>query len=283
MKNFMFLSIVATLFIGCTKENSEIDTEIPVNSTEINLAIGVKENANLNDVFKTLNNLHFDIRQMNGFIYNSNTPANGIANLIDVLNQKSYINTGAWKATPYTVYYFQEENKTRIINSLFNMNLANQTDFLNLISSLKLEDRLSETKDIYLSIPVGTQTYWKTQMMKYSFVKWTETFDQTCISYEQAYIISANIPSNGNVNQTIPITITFGIYNGCGGFDNITETNSGNTKTISLKAKYEGCYCTQVAGKITTTYNFTPTTTGLHTIKFLQPNGEFLTYSITIK
>ncbi len=283
MKNIMLLSILAILFISCSKENSEIETVIPVNSTEINLAIGVKENANLSVVFNTLNNLHFDIRQMNGFIYNSNTPENSVVNLIDVLNQKSYINTGAWKATPYSVYYFQAENKTRIINSLFNMNLANQTDFLNLISSLKLEDKLSETKDIYLSIPVGTQTYWKTQMMKYPFVKWTETFDQICISFEHAYILSANIPITGSVNQTIPIPITFGIYNGCGGFGNITETNSGNTKTITIKAKYDGCICTQVAGKIQTTYNFIATTTGLHTIKFLQPNGDFQTYSITIQ
>lgn len=283
MKNIMLLSILVILLVSCSKENSEIETVIPVNSTEINLAIGVKENANLSVVFNTLNDLHFDIRQMNGFFYNSNTSANGVNTLINLLNEKPYINTGAWRATPYSVYYYPEENKTRITNSFFNMNLANQTDLINLVSSLHLEDRLSETKNIYLSIPVGTQTYWKTQMMKYPFVKWTETFDQICISYEHAYVISANVPITGSVNQTIPIPITFGIHNGCGGFGNIIENNSGNTKIITVKAKYEGCFCTQVAGNVQTTYNFVATTTGLHTIKFLQPNGEFLTYSITIQ
>ena len=41
-----------------------------------------------------------------------------------------------------------------------------KTDLINLISSLNLEDRLSETKNIYLSVPVETHKYWKTEMFK---------------------------------------------------------------------------------------------------------------------
>lgn len=282
MKNILTLSIISILFFSCSKDDTKIEP-IPVNSSEVNLAIGIKKDADLNLVLNTLNGLNFDIRQMNGFFYNSNTPASGVSNLINLLNQKTYINTGAWSATPYSVFFNQAENKTQILNSFFNMNLANQTDLINLITSLNLEDRLSETKNIYLSVPIGTHTYWKTKMMTYSFVKWTETFDQVCISYEHANVISANVPTSGNLNQTIPINITFGIYNGCGGFGNITETNSGNTKTITVNAKYEGCYCTQVIGEVQTTYNFIPTTTGNHIIKFLQPNGNFLTYNINIQ
>jgi hypothetical protein len=291
VRKILIIHFIAVLFFGCSSENDsngkktfEIDV-LPVheNSPEVNFAIGIKKDADLSLVFKTLNELHFDIRQMSGFVYNSNTAESGVSNLMDELNQKPYIKTGAWSATPYTVYFNQTENKTMILNSYFEMNIANQADLLNLISSLKWQDRLSEYKSITLSIPEGSQTYWKTEMKKYSFVKWTETFDQVCLSYEQAPVLSANVPTTGNVNQVIPIAVNFIIHNGCGGFGTITETNSGNTKTITLKAKYEGCFCTQVMGNIQTTYNFTATTTGIHTIKFLQPDGNFLTYSITIQ
>lgn len=283
--------IIAILFFSCSSENDpndkkrfEIDV-LPIheNSSKVNLAIGITKDANLSLVFKTLNELHFDIRQMNGFVYYSNTPESGVNTLRDELNQKPYIKTGAWSATPYTVFFNQTDNKTMIVNSFFEMNLTNQTDLLNLISSSKWEDKLSDTKDIYLSVPEGSEAYFKEQMKKFSFVKWTETFDQVCISYEQAPVLSANVPSSGNVNQVIPIPVVFVVHNGCGGFDSITETSSGNTKTIIVKAKYEGCLCTQSIGNIQTTYNFTATTTGIHTIKFLKADGNFLTYSISIQ
>lgn len=290
MKNILTLISITILFFSCSKEDSEMKA-IPENSielggensTEMNFAIGIKKDADLKLVLNTLNELNFDIRQMNGFVYNSDIPKNEVSNLIHTLNQKTYIKTGAWGATPYTVFFDETENKTIILNSFFNMDLTNQKDLINLISSLSLKDRLSETKNIYLSIPAETETYWKTQMLTYPFVKWTETFDQVCLSLKHASVISAVVPANGNVNQTIPIDISFEINNGCGSFGNITETNSGNTKTITVNAKYEGCFCTQNMGVVQKTYNFIAATTGLHTIKFIQPNGEFLTYSINIQ
>lgn len=284
MRKILTICIVTVFFLGCSSENSNSDVPpTGKNSSEVNFAIGIKKDADLSLVFKTLNELKFDIRQMHGFIYNSNTPESEVSNLRDELNQKPYIKNGAWSATTSSVYFNQTENKTIILNSYLEMNVASQTDFLNLISSLKWQDRLNEYKSITLSIPEGSQTYWKTQMMKYSFVKWTDTFDQVCTSFELAPVLSANVPNTGNVNQVIPITVNFEVRNGCGGFGSISETNSANTKTITVKAKYEGCFCTQVMGNIQTTYNFTATTAGIHTIKFSQPDGNFLTYFITIQ
>lgn len=283
MKTILTSSIISLLFLSCSNENSTEEDTNTANSTEVNLAIGIKKDADLNLVLNTLNGLNFDIRQMNGFFYNSNTPANGVNNLIDLLNQKTYINTGAWSATPYSVYFNQSENKTRILNSFFNMNIANQNDLIALISSLNLEDRLSETKNIYLSVPIDTHIYWKAQMLNYSFVKWTETFDQFCISYSHADVISAIVPTQGTINQNIAIPVTFITLNGCGGFGNIVETNNGNIKTIKINAKYEGCYCTQSIGQIQTAYNFVPTSSGIQTLKFEQTNGSFLTYFINIQ
>src|SRR5690606_26789165 len=142
---------------------------------------------------------------------------------------------------------------------------------------------LSETKNIYLSVPIGTHTYWKTQMLTYPFVKWTETFDQVCISYQTANTSNAIVPTTGNVNQTISIPVTFQVLNGCGGFGNFIETNDGNSKTITVNAKYEGCYCTQAIEQRQTNYNFSPTTPGTYTLNFTQSNGNLLTYTINIQ
>ncbi len=282
MKNSITLMVFGFLFFSCSDEKAEKVT-IPTNATDINLAIGIEKDADLNTVFTTLNSLNFDVRQLNGFFYNSNTPQNEIPSLIDLLNQKSYINTGAWRATTSSVYFDQAENTTRILNSFFEMNSTNQSDLLNLIATLNLEDRLSETKNIYLSVPVGSQNYWKDQMMNYDFVKWSETFDQICLRTEHANVLSANVPASGIINQNIPIDITFEIINGCGAFGNIVETISGTTTTLVVNAKYEGCICTQVMGELNTTYNFIPTATGVNTIKIQQPNGQFLSYSIVIQ
>ena len=105
----------------------------------------------------------------------------------------------------------------------------------------------------------------------------------SCVNFQHAPVTSAIVPVSGNVNQVIPISLNFTVFNGCGGFGNITETNVGNVKTLTVNARYEGCICTLPVLDISTNYNFTATTTGIHTIKFAQPNGTFLSYSINIQ
>lgn len=278
----LFITGLLVFLLSCKKE-SKNNTTPPPNAAESNIAIGVKKDASLNTVFQTLNNLHFDIRQMNGFGYNSTTTAAGVTSLINLFNQKQYVNTGAWKATPYTIYFFAPENLTRVVNTYFNMNGVNQADLLHTIDSLGLVDRQGETKNMYLSVPEGTESYWKTQLLGYPFVKWTETFDQECLSFEHASITSADVPPTGAVNQVIPIPLRFVVINGCGSFGNFSITQEGSTKTITVNAKYEGCVCTQEIRSIETTYNFTATTTGQHNIRFVQPDGTLLTHTILIQ
>jgi hypothetical protein len=104
----------------------------------------------------------------------------------------------------------------------------------------------------------------------------------SCTNYNHAFVINATVPTTAIVNIPIQIPITFSINNGCGGFGNIVETNFGNIKTLTVNAKYVGCVCTQVMGEITTSYNFTPTTTGIQIIKIAQPDGTFLNYNINV-
>ena len=116
----------------------------------------------------------------------------------------------------------------------------------------------------------------------YTFKRSLLECGQQCVSFAQAFAISATVPTTGIVNNQILIPIKFSITNGCGGFGNITESNISNTKTLTVNARYTGCVCTQVIGEIQTIYNFTPTTTGLQIIKIAQPDGSFLTYNINI-
>lgn len=286
MKRYLHAPVLFFLLLfmcaACKKNGNNNSIKAP-NASEANLAIGIKKDASLATVFQSLNTLGFDIRQMNGFTYNVGIAPGGVANLISLFNQKPYVNTGAWKATAYTIYYFAPEQCTRIANNYFNMNHANQADMLSLIDSLNLVDRFSETKNMYLSVPDATASYWKNELLSFPFVKWTETFDQTCLSFQQATVLSANVPVAGAANQPIAIPIRFDVINGCGEAGNFTLSQDGNTHTITVNAKYEGCVCTQAIRTIETTYLFTATTTGEHTIRFLQPDGQFLTYSIHIQ
>ena len=81
-----------------------------------------------------------------------------------------------------------------------------------------------------------------------------------CLSFAQAEVINATVPLTGIVNNSISIPITFSVNNGCGSFENITETNLGNTKTLVVNAKYSGCVCTLALVQIQADYNFLPTT-----------------------
>ena len=285
MKNQVLILIAFLLFItSCSKTNTKtIPDPNAQNSTEVNLAIGVKDGTDLSVLFNKINELKFDIKQMSGFHYFSNATKSENQNLIDYFNTKSYINIGAWKATPYSVYFFDNEGKTRVLNILHNINSINQKDWIKTVDSLSLTDMNDGFKVVSLAVPIGEEDYWKEKMKEYSFVKWTETFNQVCISYEHTSVNSANCPILGNVNQNIEIPIEFTIYNGCGGFGNFEEKTNGTTKTIKLNAKYEGCICTQPILKVTTTYNFKVSTKGSHTLKFQQTDGTYLTKNITIQ
>lgn len=104
-----------------------------------------------------------------------------------------------------------------------------------------------------------------------------------CISFTKAPVINVEGQNTGLVNQNIPLTISFNIINGCGQFVNLEQTSNGNTNTISVITKYEGCICTQVFITTQTIYNFIATQPGIYYIKFLQAENTYLTHSIVIQ
>lgn len=103
-----------------------------------------------------------------------------------------------------------------------------------------------------------------------------------CIEYKTTYVTSVNSPTNGSVNETINIEVNFGVSNGCGGFGKFIETENGNTKTIEVEAKYEGCICTQNAPIRMVNYEFTASNSGDYELNFKSSPTDFITINLMI-
>lgn len=106
--------------------------------------------------------------------------------------------------------------------------------------------------------------------------------DSNCIENKIAYVTLINSPSTGSVNQNITIEVSFGVNNGCGNFGKFIETQNGNTKTIEVEAKYEGCVCTQDAPTRKTNYVFKAQNSGNYILKFKSSATEFITANLMI-
>ncbi|MFT5963455.1 MAG: hypothetical protein ACI9L6_000157 [Flavobacterium sp.] len=111
-----------------------------------------------------------------------------------------------------------------------------------------------------------------------------ESDDQNkeCIEYDIGYVTSVNSPTTGTVNETIKIEVNFRVINGCGGFEKFIETQSGNSKTIEVEAKYEGCVCTQALEIRRVNYDFKTAKSGDYQLNFKSSPTEFITANITI-
>lgn len=105
---------------------------------------------------------------------------------------------------------------------------------------------------------------------------------EECIAYVNPYVTSVNAPSTGMVNEIVSIEVNFDVINGCGSFNQFIETENGNTTTIEVEAKYEGCVCTAVVLELTTTYEFMTDTPGDYELKFKSGATEFITVNLTI-
>ena len=107
--------------------------------------------------------------------------------------------------------------------------------------------------------------------------------DSTCLSFTKAPVTKIEGANSALVNQEIILIVSFGCYSGCGQFGNFNEVISGNTTTISVNAKYEGCICTQDAPIRQTTYKFKKSQTGTFDLKFLQTENTYLTHTIIVQ
>ena len=106
--------------------------------------------------------------------------------------------------------------------------------------------------------------------------------DDKCMSLTTAQVTKVTGPNTAFVNQEIDLTVLYYLSNGCGQFESLEATSNGNTIIISLKAKYQGCICTDVLLGGQANYKFKANQAGVYYLKFLQPNQTYFTDTITV-
>ncbi|MFT3979865.1 MAG: hypothetical protein QM687_05300 [Ferruginibacter sp.] len=106
---------------------------------------------------------------------------------------------------------------------------------------------------------------------------------EKCISYVPAPVVAVEGATSGNINEDIPLTVSFGCFNGCGQFGSIQESSNGDTTIINVVAKYEGCICTQDAPVRQVAYLFRRSQPGVYPLKFMQYNNNYTLHTITVQ
>ena len=103
-----------------------------------------------------------------------------------------------------------------------------------------------------------------------------------CLLYTTAQVRKVEGSNTTLINQEIDLTVSYYLNNSCGQFEGLEATSTGNSTTISLKAKYEGCACADVllGGQII--YKFKAEQVGIYYLKFLQPTKTYFTDTITV-
>ena len=107
--------------------------------------------------------------------------------------------------------------------------------------------------------------------------------NSNCLSYTNAAVTNIAGPNTALVNQEIVLAISFQCTNGCGQFGSFEETTTGNIIQVTVRAKYEGCVCTQDIPTRTTQYKFKKSQSGSFELRFLQTNNSYLSHTIVVK
>lgn len=115
-----------------------------------------------------------------------------------------------------------------------------------------------------------------------SFTSCSKKQENQCLSYTTAQVTKVAGPNTVLVNQETDLTVFYYLNNGCGKFESLEATSSRSTSIVSLKAKYEGCICTDILLSGQTIYKFKAEQAGIYYLKFLQPDKTHLTDTIIV-
>jgi hypothetical protein len=169
-KYFRFIFILLALYIiSCKKESTPIKT-CP-DYVKGDVIVGIKNTTSIQEVFTLFSKLNLPIDQMDGFFFTSPYPKDSLTSLITYLNTKPYIHTRDFSANAYVHY---QTGIINVVTSFFNLNPVNQQDLVKTIEALKLVDTKGDTKDLFLKVPVGQETYWLKKLKENDMVTWTE-------------------------------------------------------------------------------------------------------------
>jgi hypothetical protein len=111
----------------------------------------------------------------------------------------------------------------------------------------------------------------------------SENDKNDCIENKLAYVTSVDSPSNGVINEIINIEVNFQVNNGCGEFGEFIETQNGNVKIIEVKARYEGCICTDNLPIRKMNYEFKTQNSGNYELRFKSSETDYIKVNLLIE
>ena len=107
--------------------------------------------------------------------------------------------------------------------------------------------------------------------------------ESKCLTYLKAPVTKVESATAALVNEEVNLTVSFSCYNGCGGFGNLNEVSTGNSTTIFINARYDGCICTQDVPTRQTIYKFKKSLPGTYELKFMQSGETYITHIIKVQ
>lgn len=169
MRHFFSILLIAILGFSCKKDSTQ--DLLQKDFVRGDVLVGIDSTVQLEQLFAYVNSYNFPIIQINGFFYTTTIPEDSIPYIKGVLNSKPYINTRGFSASVWPHYQTHIVHNT---TTLWNMNVANQQDYIQTKNFLRMTDKLSPTKNMLIKVPVGTELYWKDKFKNFSWVRWTD-------------------------------------------------------------------------------------------------------------
>ncbi|MFY0482232.1 hypothetical protein ACI6PS_06455 [Flavobacterium sp. PLA-1-15] len=102
-----------------------------------------------------------------------------------------------------------------------------------------------------------------------------------CLSYSEAYVESVESVENADAAGFL-FKVRLVVMNGCGEFGSFEEI-IGDSTTVKVIAKYEGCVCTEALEIKEAVYSFNPTASGTYTLRFKNSEDTFITKTVTVE
>ncbi|HEX8504742.1 MAG TPA: hypothetical protein VF630_05200 [Hymenobacter sp.] len=173
----LFVVLLGGLALAaCSKKEASPEAE-PRCSNYVagDVAVGVQPAVEARQVFELANSLGLRIDYMSGFAYVSGLPADSLAYVKRVLRSKPYLNTRGFTGDYAFVY---TDRKIHVANSQFDLNAANQANWLQTLQTLQLVDeggaRCQSCKSVFLKVPAGSEQRWVTELAKNPLLRWAE-------------------------------------------------------------------------------------------------------------
>lgn len=170
--------LIVLSFTACKKKESNPDF-VPGD-----LAVGFHDTTQIQTAFDLMNKNGLSVESVVGFTYSSPYPVDSVSGLIGFLNQKAYINRTGWGAAAGNVYYYEKIKAVFIGCRLFDMNLANQEDFIKTLSEKQMDDLNGKTKYFLLKVTIGQEQYWLDELSKAGCIKWAELNKYAHVRFE---------------------------------------------------------------------------------------------------